>query len=102
MRLPLGGRRQGRLIGVRDGQPNPHAGGAVTRHRAEDEERAILPRYEPDVAVLSARKALLKARAGRVLERRWDGTGGNHRPIWDDFDRGGQGGGDRKSTRLNS
>src|SRR5207244_10474722 len=87
MKLPLRGRGESRLIGVGDGEPDPHSGGTVTGHRAEDEERAVLPRYEPDIDALPAGEALFQLPAGRVLERRRHGTDGNCRPIRDDLNR---------------
>src|SRR2546428_13901520 len=91
MRLPLGGRGHGGLIGVGHSQPDPHTSRAMTWHCAEDEERAALPRDEPDIAALPPREALFKPRAGCVFERRWHGTDGERLPVRDDLDRVWQG-----------
>src|SRR4029077_13201301 len=85
MKLPLGGRGQGGLIGVGEGEPDPHSSGAMPRYRAEDEEWAALPRDEPDITALSAGDTLLQLCAGRVLKGRGDGTDGNRRAIGDDL-----------------
>src|SRR5438874_3555581 len=86
--LPLRRRRKGRRAGrLGDREPDPHPRGAMTGHRAEDEERAGLPWHEPHIAALPGREPLVQAAGRSVLERRRHGTGRNRRPDRDDLDR---------------
>src|SRR5207244_7109129 len=71
----------------RDGEADPHPGGAVPGHGAEDQEGATLPRHETDIGTLPGWEALFESTGRSVFERGCDGADRNSRRFGDDFDR---------------